>query len=189
MAIMNPEEERELMRRIVQGDKRAFETVIILYMTDIYRFACSIVGDSAKAEDIAQETCIRLWTKAEAWTSSGRLKHWLFTITHRLCMDELRSRKNHHPLESVEFTLRDPANDPHQSLAEKQNAWLVREALLSLPERQRTAVMLVHYSGFSNPEAADVMGLSVDAIESLLARGRQGLRERLGSRKTMLLKG
>jgi RNA polymerase sigma-70 factor (ECF subfamily) len=188
MTAMTPEEERDLMRRIAAGDRRAFETVISFYMTDIYRFALSISGDAAKAEDIAQETCIRLWTRADSWAAAGRVKHWLFTIAHRLCIDELRGRKSHQPLESVEFTLRDPANDPHQALVEKQRAKAVREALMALPERQRTAVMLVHYAGFSNPEAASVMELSVDAVESLLARGRQGLRDRLGSRKALLLK-
>jgi RNA polymerase sigma-70 factor (ECF subfamily) len=184
---MSPEEERELMRRIVSGDKGAFRTVVNAYMSDIYRFACSIVGDAAKGEDIAQEACVRLWTRADKWAATGPLKNWLFSITHNLCMDYLRGVKIHQPLEDIEFMVRDPANDPHQSMEEKEHSHIVRQALLSLPERQRTALMLVYYSGFSNPEAARVMEVSVDAFESLLVRGRTGLRELLKSRRKTLL--
>jgi len=175
---IGPEEEDELMRRIASGDKLAFRTVMGVYMTDIYRFAYSVVGDSARADDIAQEAYIRLWTKAGMWDSAaGGLKTWLFVMTHRLCIDDIRrQRKHHEPIEETENLIPDSGKDPLHALSDKETSEVVKKALLSLPERQRSALMLVHYSGFDNKEAAAILGVSVDALESLLSRGRQKLR-------------
>jgi RNA polymerase sigma-70 factor, ECF subfamily len=186
---MSPEEERDFMRRIVNGDKTAFGTIMGEHMTDIYRFAYSIVGDASRAEDISQEAFIRLWTKAASWNSSGGVKSWLFGITHRLCVDEIRKRKSHVPLDNIAFVFPDAQKDPLQSFTDSQSTSIVKKALFSLPERQRTALVLVHCSGFTNGEAANLMGVSVDAIESLLARGRQKLKSLLSDSRNSLLGG
>lgn len=175
------------MRRIVSGDKAAFRMILGAHMTDVYRFAYSIVGDASCAEDIAQEASIRLWTRAGSWNGSGRLKSWLFGITHNLCVDEIRKRRNSVPIDDVAFSLRDNDKDALQSLADVQSTEIVRETLLSLPERQRAALVLVHCSGFTNAEASELMGISVDALESLLARGRQKLKLLLSDSKQTLL--
>jgi RNA polymerase sigma-70 factor (ECF subfamily) len=185
---INPDEEESLMRRIADGDGDAYRLVMGTYMTDIYRFAYSIVGDAARAEDVTQETALRLWTKAARWNPPGRIKSWLFTIAHRLCVDELRRhRKQLVPLDDIAGFTSDAGETPHQALAGKQSSAIIKNALLRLPERQRTALMLVHYSDFSNGEAASIMKVSVDALESLLSRGRRELKFTLaGSRKNLL---
>ena len=184
---MDSAAEQDLMKRIAEGDQAAFSQMVSLHMTDIYRFAYSILRDATRAEDITQETCLKLWTRAGQWTPSGKVRSWLFRITHNLCMDELRGRKVHTDIEKISFTLRDNTPDQADRFSQGETANAVNRALNSLPERQRTALMLVHYSGHTNIESAEIMDLSVDAIESLLSRGRRKMREILeGSRESLL---
>ena len=177
------ERETDYMARIASGDREAFGEIVQLYMLDLYKFACSILGDKTKAEDMTQEACLKLWTHAEKWSPEGRIKNWLFRITHNLCIDEIRSRKSHTPIDDVIFTLEDPGQDASQTYADTQMSRLVTKALFNLSERQRTALILVHYSGYSNIETAKIMDISIDATESLLVRGRQNLRRALSEHK------
>ncbi len=181
--LWEPEKETLYMSRIANGDREAFSEVVQLYMLDLYRFACSILGDKSRAEDITQETCMRLWTRAAQWSPEGRIKNWLFRITHNLCIDEIRSRRAEHTIDDFIFTIADQSPDAAASYADGQVSRLVTRALFALPERQRTALTLVHYSEYSNNEAARIMNVSVDALESLLARGRQNLRLALSEHK------
>lgn len=175
------------MQRIVEGDRDAFGRIVAAHTTEIFRFAYSLLGEESRAEDIVQETCLRLWNKADQWTPSGRVKSWLLRIAHNLCMDEIRKRRENICVDTETIILPDTRPDQAKVFADRQISQLVNAALFSLPERQRTALMLVYYHDRSNGEAAYVMGLSVEAVESLLARGRKNLRDALWeSRKTLL---
>jgi len=176
---MSSAEEQDFMKRIAEGDKAAFSHMVRTHMTDICRFAYSILGDATRAEDITQEACLKLWTRAGQWTPSGKVRSWLFRITHNLCMDDLRGRKPQVDIEKLAFTLRDDMPDQSVRYAERETARTVNDALMLLPERQRTALVLVHYNGHTNIESAEIMDLSVDALESLLARGRRKMKELL----------
>lgn len=186
---IDPETEKNLMHRIAEGDRGAFGEVVDWYMKDIFGFAYSIMGDSMKAEDVTQETCLRLWNKAGQWKPSGRIKSWLLKITHNLCMDELRKQKPEIVINYDTLALSDNTPSPLHVHADWQRAQKISEALVLLPERQRTALMLVYYQEHSNKDAADIMGVSVDALESLLSRGRKKLKELLLSLQTSLLEG
>lgn len=177
------------MRRITGGDRDAFACVVDVYMADVFRFSYSIMKDRGSAEDITQETFFRLWIKAAQWKPDGRLKAWLMRIAHNLCIDEIRGRKESQPVEGLILSLVDEAPDQIDLQAEKQVSDIVQNSLFSLPERQRTALILVYYQGSSNSEAATIMNLSVDALESLLARGRQKMKTMLKGSKTSLLEG
>lgn len=187
--VLSPAEEKDYMERIKSSDRDAFSQVVNLYMTDIHHFAYGILRDSGRAEDIVQETYLRLWSKADQWNPSGRVKSWLLRIAHNLCMDEIRGQKGEIPVDTSALVIPDPYPDQASDHADRQVSWIVKEALFSLPERQRTALMLVYYEGYSNIESADIMGISVDAIESLLARGRQKLKDALSGSKQALLEG
>lgn len=186
---MDPGDESLLMGRIAAKDDEAFATIVSHHMTSIYRFAYSITGDAAMAEDMTQETCIRLWKNAGQWKPEGRVRSWLLRIAHNLCMDGLRAAKPTLPLEKLESSLASNEPDAGAAMQESQISRIVKQALFELPERQRIALMLVHYSGCSQGEAAEIMGASVDAIESLLARGKLGLRNLLSGMKEDLLEG
>lgn len=171
--------EIKYMKLITRGDRNAFSKVVNLYMLDMHRFAYSILGDQFKSEDIVQETCLRLWNKADTWNPSGNLKSWLLRIVHNLCMDELRKQKNETPLDITNFIIPDTSPSPIQVYSNKQQSHIMNRLLFSLPQRQRIALILVYYHGYKNKEAAQIMDISIEAIESLLARGRKKLKTSL----------
>lgn len=132
---------------------------------------------------------MRLWRHADRWRPNGaRFDTWLYRVAANVCLDRLRRRGR-------ETTLDEPPDAPDDAplaidimLAEERRR-AVESALAGLPERQRLAIALCHYQELSNIEAARVMEISVDALESLLARGRRSLKERLAPYQAELMEG
>lgn len=181
------------MRRVAAGDRSAFSVLLDKYMAQVFRFSLGLLNDSALAEDATQECFVKLWQNAAQWKPEGKLKSWLLRIAHNLCIDELRLARNSKPHTQVDgcedIVLLSPQTDPRQNAQIRQVSDIVRNALSNLPERQRAALMLVYYSECTNKEAAAIMQISEDAIESLLARGRRGLHDILKEKKNDLLEG
>ena len=181
------EDDQMCMAAIATGNTRAFKAVMDAYMNDVFRYSYSLLGDAARAEDTAQETFTRLWTHGRSWSPKGRLKSWLLKIAHNLSIDEIRRNRGHVTIDDVGPVLVDGAASPRANLTRAESAAIVKKALFTLPERQRAALMLVHYNDRTNIEAAEIMDVSVDALESLLARGRRTLRGALAGERTNLL--
>lgn len=180
------ENELVLMTRIAEGNTAAFQTVLDAHMLPVYRFAYSILKDVSAAEDVTQETCLKLLRYAHNWNPSGKIRSWLFRIAHNLCIDEIRKRRPHVDIDIFAGSIADNGNDVVTQLEESEISKTIKEAMFKIPVRQRTALMLVHYSDHSNREAAETMGVSVDAVESLLSRGRKALKELLNDHKDKL---
>ncbi|MDH5674478.1 MAG: sigma-70 family RNA polymerase sigma factor [Myxococcales bacterium] len=173
---MQRETESELMQRVAAGDTRAYRTLSDHFLDKIVAHGARLLGDPAEAEEVAQETFLRLWQGAARWRPEARLSTWLFKVAQRLCIDRLRRRREVGP-DAID---RQEAGDrPSALLMRKQLAERVSQALLALPERQRAAISLAHYEGMTNPEVAEVLEISVEAVESLLARARRSLRSSL----------
>ena len=172
------ESDETLMRRVGDGDPEACRALVERYLGRIVAFAARTLGNPADAEDVAQETFVRLWSGARRWRpGEARLPTWLHRVALNLCLDRLRRRREA-PLDSVPEPV-DPS-PPTIVLLERQAIGLrVNRELAALPPQQRIAITLCHYQGLGNIEAADVMSVSVEALESLLARGRRTLRARL----------
>jgi RNA polymerase sigma-70 factor (ECF subfamily) len=178
------EHDGELVRRVAAGDKEASRALVDRYLRSIVSFAYRMLGDVAEAEDVAQETFLRLWKNADRWEPRAKLTTWLHHVARNLCVDRLRSRRNLAAGEVPDHA--DARPGASTQLESRQRDRAVQEALSELAERQRAAIALVYYQGLSNREAADVLGVDVDALESLLARGRRALRKRLaGEDETM----
>jgi RNA polymerase sigma-70 factor (ECF subfamily) len=166
-----------LMLRVSQGDPAAYRALAERYLNGIVRYATRMLGDQAEAEDVAQETFLRLWRDAERYESRGyKPSTWLYRVAHNLCIDHLRARKPQADIE--EQTASDRTSAP---VADKELSAHVTAALARLPERQRAAIALVHYEEKSLEEAGLVLGCAASAVESLLARGRRSLREQLAT--------
>ncbi len=172
------ESDDSLLARIGKGDRDAWAIVVNRHLPPVTRYATYVLHDSAQAEDVAQETFLRLMKKAADWQSNGgaTLRTWLFRVALNLCIDHKRTRRTE-PLDTIGETP-DPTDQAvlDHRIDLGQN---VRIALANLPERQQAAIALVHFEGFSGAEAADALDISVEALESLLARGRRSLREQL----------
>jgi RNA polymerase sigma-70 factor, ECF subfamily len=165
----------ELMQRIGRGDRSAYRQLVEAYLARVTRFAERILGSRSEAEDVAQETFLRLWTQAARWTPRAQPKTYIYHVARNLCIDQLRKRRD----TSDSVDQQSAADRPSGLLYEKQTALEVGRALLTLPERQRAAITLVHYEGLTSAEACAVLEIGVEALESLLARGRRALREQL----------
>jgi RNA polymerase sigma-70 factor (ECF subfamily) len=168
-----------LLVRTADGDRNAWSVLVERHLTAVVRYASYSLRDGALAEDIAQETFLRLARKAADWTAGGpSLRAWLYRVARNLCIDQRRANRTD-PIEGIEAM-----PDPLAGLAINRTIDIetrVRQALDALPERQKAAIVLVHFEGLTGQEAGDAMGVSVEALESLLARGRRTLRHDLAS--------
>ncbi|MCX7556252.1 RNA polymerase sigma factor [Xanthomonadaceae bacterium JHOS43] len=164
--------------RAAAGDARAFAALVDRHLAMVHRLAWRSLGNDADAQDVAQDTFLRAFRQLPQWRSGqARFSTWLYRVAFNLCQDRLRGRRDHVPVEDME--LPDPGEAPERALESAQRQLRVEDALAALPDRQREALLLCHYEGQSNAQAAAVLEVSVDALESLLARARRNLRAML----------
>ncbi len=167
-----------LIARIGQGDEAATRLLTNAKLPRVLALARRILGDPAEAEDVAQETFLRVWRHAGNWRPGAALfDTWLHTVTLNLCRDRLRRRRE--ITMDVLPEIADPAIPQDAAMDDAAQSRRVAAAVAALPDRQREAIMLVHYQDLSNIAVAQALAISVDALESLLARGRRALRKRL----------
>lgn len=174
-----------LLNRIQEGERAAFSTLVARYLRDLHGFAQRHLGDPGEAEDVVQETFIRVWQHAERWQpGAAKPSTWLYQITRNLCIDRLRRRR---PQAALDEQQADETHSQAALMQREQVGVAVQQAIQNLPESQRSALLLCHYQGLRNQDAAAVLGLSVSALESLLARARRGLRKQLQGQAEHLL--
>lgn len=168
----------ELVARVGNGDGTAARAIMARHLPKILNLSRRMLGDQAEAEDVAQDVFVRVWTHAARWQpGQAKFETWLHRVAINLCYDRLRRRATSALDDAPDIA--DDAPTPAAKLFETQLAKSVNEALQQLPDRQREAVVLCHYQGLTNIDAAAVMGVSVEAMESLLARGRRALKKML----------
>lgn len=164
-----------LLIRVGRGDPVAARAMVAHKLPRLLALATRMLGDTTEAEDVAQESLVRLWRQAARWRSGeARIDTWLHRVVLNLCYDRLRKRR-----EIVIETVPDrpdPGPAPDAGLHEADTTGQVAAALQALPERQREAIVLHYYEELSNFDAAAVMEISIEALESLLARARRQLR-------------
>ena len=154
----------------------------------LFSHASRVLGDRAEAEDVVQDALIKLWKIAPDWRQGeAQVSTWAYRVVANLCTDRLRRRKtrNQVDIEAVAEPEADLMSVVEQ-MTETARADALQSALTALPDRQRQAVVLRHLEGFSNPEIADILGVGVEAVESLTARGKRALKAALQGRKEEL---
>ena len=171
--------DRALLVLIGRGDHRAFQTLMRAHMSYVVRLAYRMVGNREDADEVAQEAFLRVWTAAPRWRHEldARFTTWLYRVVVNLGLDR-RRRLAPVPLEEAGDPA-DPAPSSLDKVSADETARLVALALEDLPPRQRAAITLCYYAGVNGPEAAEILEISVSALESLLVRGRRALRLRL----------
>ena len=174
--------DEDLVRRVGQGDPAAIQAMVARKLPRMLALAQRMLGDAVEAEDVAQEAMLRAWRQAPGWVS-GRAKFdtWLHRVALNLCYDRLRRRREI-PTDAVPDR-RDEGAAPDRGLLAADVGAAVNGARARLPDRQREAIVLCHYQELSNIEAAGLMEISIEALESLLSRGRRALRQALADHR------
>lgn len=170
-----------LMQRTATGDERAFQQLVARWEQPVFAFLMHMLGSVEEAEDLAQDTFVKVYDQAPRYRPEGRFRSWLLRIAGNKARSVLRRRK---VLRWVSFDLdrhdqASPGDDPGRSLERQQTTSQVQAAVAELPERQRAAVVLKRFQGLSYKEIAEVLGTTVPGVESLLQRAAATLRRRL----------
>ena len=173
---MGADPDEDLVRRVGAGDTAAVQALVARKLPRILALATRMLGDAAEAEDVAQETFLRIWRHASGWRRGhARFDTWVHRVALNLCYDRLRRRRERTTDELPEVADDAPLPDAFPGDDERR----VERAMQRIAPRQREAIVLVYYQEMSNIEAASAMQVSVDALESLLARGRRALQAML----------
>ncbi|MBU6207795.1 MAG: RNA polymerase sigma factor [Alphaproteobacteria bacterium] len=169
------EDDDALMARVAVRDTAAFRILIDRHAVLPHRIAWRMLGDPVEAEDVAQESMVRLWQFGERWQAGGPgVAAWLTRVTTNLCLDRLR-RKRFSSDEAVPERIDDAPLADAGIEAEQQRAAVAR-AIAALPERQRAAIILTYYEEMPNLNAAEILEMNIKAFESLLLRARAALK-------------
>ena len=177
-----------LLLAFANGDAQAGRDLVARLAPMLFGYATRVLGDRAEAEDVVQDTMLRLWKVAPDWRQGeARVSTWAYRVAANLCTDRLRKRQrqNHIDIDDVAEPPADLASAV-EIMTETARATALDLALQALPDRQRQAVVLRHIEGCSNPEIAEIMDIGVEAVESLTARGKRALKAALQGRKEEL---
>ena len=179
----------DLMVEVAAGNQQAFEALVIRHQASILNLVYRFIGDRTKAQDLAQEVFLRVWQAAKSYKPEAKFTTWIYRITANLCFNELKSSRRKKMFQFLrpetdqeartEEELPDNSPSAEDLLLAKERSRQITEALQSLPENQRMAIILKRYDDLSYEEIARVLGCSVSAVESLLVRAKRTLQEKL----------
>ena len=177
------------MVKTARGDEIAFEALVNRHQTPVLNLAYRFIGDKTQAKDLAQEVFLRVWQSARSYKPEAKFTTWIYRITANLCFNELKSsrrkkwfqffRSDANDEVRTEENIPDSLPSPEELLLAKERSLQITEALQSLPENQRMAIILKRFDDLSYEEIAQVLGCSVPAVESLLVRAKGTLQKKL----------
>ena len=178
-----------LMAKIAEGDNDSFEILVNRHQTSVLNLVYRFIGDRTQAKYLAQEVFIRVWQSTKTYEPKAKFTTWIYRITANLCFNELKSARrkkwfsfnwsDEDGKHTLEETLADSAPSAEDILLEKERNRQISDALHSLPDNQRMALVLKRYDDLSYQEIAQIIGCSVSAVESLLVRAKRTLQEKL----------
>ena len=181
----------QLISALRAGDQAAFKQLVAIYQDKVFNTAISLVQDHGTAEDIAQEVFVTVYRSILSFNEKSSVSTWIYRITVNKCLDHLRAagRQKRQSLLSRMFANDNTAameaqptfEHPGVLLERKEQAAALFAAINTLPENQKTVFVLVHIEELPQKEVAEIMDISVKAVESLLQRAKAGLRKKLGS--------
>ena len=182
------EEDLALMARVARGDEDAFAKIVKKHQHAVLGTVAKMTNQSPDTDDIAQQVFIRLWKSAERYKPTAKFTTFLFTITKNLVFNATRKKsgKNEYSFDALEGKWRQSIEDkrsdsrPDKLIEQTELRQIIDEAISSLPEKQRLAVVLRRYEKMPYEEIAETLGISIPAVKSQLFRARTALRESLG---------
>lgn len=170
-----------LMQRVARGDHAAFRLLTDKYLRHAVTMAYRVLFDRTEAEDVAQEAFLRVWQHAGRWRPDGgaSFRTWLNRVVINLSIDR-RRKPRMAVLDDQPEPIDEDGATPYEARLAQETGDRVAAALQKLPERQRAAILLCFWEGEGNIAAAEALGVSIGALESLLVRAKRALRDDLG---------
>jgi len=179
----------ELMTRVAEGDECAFQILVNRHQASVLNLIYRFMGDRSKSEDLAQEAFLHVWRAAKNYQRKSKFTTWLYRICVNLCLNEIKSARrkkwlrffqnapdSKHPENE---TLLDESPTPEELLLARERNQQITNALQSLPQNQRIALVLKRYDDLSYEEISRVIGCSIPAVDSLLVRAKRTLQKKL----------
>lgn len=159
--------------------KVSFRNDILPMKNNLYRLALRITCNNAEAEDVVQDTLIKVWNRRERWEEIESMEAFCMTICRNLALDKIKKMGNQH--DSLDDNQQDrpsALNNPYEEMNQKDRIQLVRRIVDKLPEKQRTCIQLRDFEGKSYKEVAEIMLISEDQVKINIFRGRQTIKQR-----------
>ncbi len=187
---MHSDPDAALMLRVKDGDRDAFAALVDKYKQPVMNLAFRTLRDATEAEDLSQHVFLQVFKSAHRYEVSAKFSTWIFTIARNLCLNEIR-RRSRHPADSLDETSGENDDQPLRqyedvktfsppdALLQGELERKIEAALATLPEKQRTAILLCRQDELSYEEIARVLRCSVSATKSLIHRGREALKQQL----------
>jgi len=170
-----------LMIRAAEGDLAAFEEVVRRNQAGAWALAWRCLGDATEAQDIVQEAFLKIYKAASRYRPTAKFRTYLYRVVTRLCLDwEAKKRPDY---TDTLLSFPDSSCGPEALVGQIELSDAIRKCLADLPMNQRLAITLRHYDGMSYEEIAEVLNVSAKAVDSLLQRARDALRQRLAAYK------
>lgn len=187
MAAIALERDAELMLRAKDGDEASFSALLARQRGPVIHFLYRMVGNSAEAEELAQEVFLRVYRARATYEPTAKFATWLFRIATHVALNHLRDRKGDRSVESLDVEtsgatprqVPDPRPNVEQEMLREVRLDRVREAIRNLPGKQRAAVLMHKYQEMGYSQIASALGCSEPAVKSLLFRAYEYLRGRL----------
>jgi RNA polymerase sigma-70 factor, ECF subfamily len=181
MPVACPEkDDEELLALIQDGSQRAFSVLVQRHTDRFYRLAYRYLQSKEAAEDVIQDAFVKLWEDPGRWQAerNNKFTTWFYRVVVNLCLDWQKKKK---PIElgNRELSIADDRQTPDITMLHAEKQRILEKEIAALPERQRIALNLCFDEGLSNQEAAEVMGLKLKALQSLIMRAKTTLKERL----------
>jgi len=180
--------EARLVALAREGHRGAFAELVELYKNKIFHLACRMLGNVQEAEDVVQETFLRMYEHLSSYDSSRKFSTWLYRIATNLCIDRLRRRRQVYSLDA-EFAegegmdghsvLRAGDPGPEETLMLTERQRIIIEAVASLPDKYKAAVALKYYQDLSLQEISDILQVPVSTVKTRIHSGREYLRRKL----------
>lgn len=196
---MTSDREHELVQKSKRGDVAAFEELIADYQKRVLNHAFRMLGNSADAEDAAQDIFIRVFRAMAHFNEESAFSTWLYRITTNVCLDVLRKRKRQNTAANVsihqynseeeefELPIEDNSSAPYEQAQKKEAMRALERALAKLGEEQRNAIVMRDINGLSYEAIAEVMNCSLGTVKSRINRSRLALRKLLEEDKELFL--
>ncbi|WP_202081283.1 RNA polymerase sigma factor SigW [Caldalkalibacillus salinus] len=181
--------ERKLIKKASAGSRTAFRAIVERYKNKIYHLAYRMLGNHTEAEDVAQETFIRVYTKLDRYNDDHKFSTWIYRIATNLCIDHLRKRKQHvqsldQEVAGVEglalySQVASTTDTPEEEVMTLELREEVQLAIDKLPPQYKTIIILRYLQDLSLQEISEVIDLPVTTIKTRIHRGREALKKQL----------